>query len=184
MFVFIRTNGYAGSVKQGRESIEDLSNHNILKISVLHDVCRFLLVIHSSWNVMVHAQKPDFIFRAKRTSPFKSALGRQFSRLLAAEVCASALVMLDTPCSEVVWRVRATHCIHQFPLHFSSLRRRVPSHFNWTLPTYTSWCCRCNGLAVKVRIAVMFFNIHVFCTPVKKRTSHFELKCVFFSNST
>ena len=33
-------------------------------------------------------------------------------------VCASAAVMLDTPCSEVVWRVLATHCIHQFPLHF------------------------------------------------------------------
>ena len=57
---------------------------------------------------------------AKRTSPFKSAGGRQFSRLLAAEVCASAVVMLDTPCSEVVWRVLATHYIRQFPLHFSS----------------------------------------------------------------
>jgi len=31
-----------------------------------------------------------------------SRRGRQFSRLLAAEVCASAVVMLDTPCSEVV----------------------------------------------------------------------------------
>ena len=28
--------------------------------------------------------------------------GRQFSRLLAADVCASAVVMLNTPCSEVV----------------------------------------------------------------------------------
>jgi len=28
--------------------------------------------------------------------------GRQFNRLLATEVCASAVVMLDTPCSEVV----------------------------------------------------------------------------------
>ena len=55
---------------------------------------------------------------AKRTSPFKSAGGGQFSRLLAAEVCASAVVMLDTPCSEVVWRVLATHSIRQFPLHF------------------------------------------------------------------
>ena len=45
---------------------------------------------------------------AKRTSPFKSAGGRQFSWLLPAEVCASAVVMLDTPCSEVVWRVLAT----------------------------------------------------------------------------
>jgi hypothetical protein len=46
--------------------------------------------------------------------------GRQFSRLLAAEVCASAVVMLDTPCFEVVWRVLATHSIRQFPLHFPS----------------------------------------------------------------
>jgi len=43
---------------------------------------------------------------------------RQFSRLLAAEVCASAVVMLDTPCSKVVWMVLATHSIRQFPLHF------------------------------------------------------------------
>ena len=58
---------------------------------------------------MAHAQRPDFVFRAKRKSPFKSAGGRQFSRLLAAEVCAPAVVMLDTPCSEVVWR--------GYPLH-------------------------------------------------------------------
>ena len=36
---------------------------------------------------MAHAQKPDFVFRAKKTSPFKSAGGCQFSRLLAAELC-------------------------------------------------------------------------------------------------
>ena len=28
--------------------------------------------------------------------------------------------MLDTPCSEVVWRVLATHAIRQFPFHFPS----------------------------------------------------------------
>jgi len=43
-----------------------------------------------------------FRLSAKRTNQFKSAGGRQFSRLLAAEVCTSAVVMLDTPCSEVV----------------------------------------------------------------------------------
>ena len=42
-----------------------------------------------------------FRLPVKRASPFKSA-ERQFSRLLAAEVCASAVVMLDTPCSEIV----------------------------------------------------------------------------------
>ena len=46
----------------------------------------------------------------KRTSPFKSA-GGQFSRLLAAEVCASAVLVLDTPCSQIVWRVTG------YPLH-------------------------------------------------------------------
>ena len=76
---------------------------------------------------MAHAQKPDFVFRAKRTSPFKSAGGggRQFSRLLRSRGVRmrgsnggytvfrgsvkstgyplhSAVVMLDTPCSEVV----------------------------------------------------------------------------------
>ena len=55
---------------------------------------------------MVHAQKPDLVFQRNETSPFKFAgWGGQFSRLLAAEVCASAVVMvvmLDTPCSEIV----------------------------------------------------------------------------------
>jgi hypothetical protein len=71
------------------------------------------------WNVMTHAQKPDFVFR-RNGRVHLNRRGRQFSRLLAAEVCASGVVMLDTPCSEVVWRVLATHSIHQFPLHFPS----------------------------------------------------------------
>jgi len=84
---------------------------------------RYIVMLHVDcvWNVVAHAQKPDFVFRRNGTSPFKSAGGRQFSRLLAAEVCASAVVMLDTPCSEVVWRVLATHSTRQFPLHFPSL---------------------------------------------------------------
>jgi len=45
---------------------------------------------------------------------------RQFIRLLASEVCASAVVMLDTPSFEVAWRVPATHFIRQLPLHFLS----------------------------------------------------------------
>jgi hypothetical protein len=68
---------------------------------------------------MAHAQKPDFVFR-RNGRVHLNGQGRQFSRLLAAEVCVSAVVMLDTPCSEVVWRVLATHSIRQFPLHFPS----------------------------------------------------------------
>jgi len=73
-----------------------------------------------TFDVMAHAQEPDFVFRRNGTSSFKSAGRRQLSRLLAAEVCISAVVMLDTPCSEVVWRVLATHFIRQFPLPFPS----------------------------------------------------------------
>ena len=74
------------------------------------------------WNVMAHAQKPYFVFlRNGRVN--LNLRGRQFSRLLAAEVCASAVVMvimLQTPCSEVLWRVLASHSIRQFPFHFPS----------------------------------------------------------------
>jgi len=68
---------------------------------------------------MAHAQKPDSVFR-RNGRVHLNRRGRHFSRLLAAEVCESALVMLDTLHSEVVRRVLATHSIRQFPLHFPS----------------------------------------------------------------
>jgi len=74
---------------------------------------------------------------AKRTSWFKNQRGHQFSWLLAAEVCASVVVMLDTPCSKVVWRVLATHSIHQFPLHFPS--RASPCAITFQLDSTTIW---------------------------------------------
>jgi len=74
-------------------------------------------------NVMAHAQEPDFVFR-RNGRVHSNRRGRQFSRLLAVEVCASAVVMLDTPCSEVVWRALATHSIRQFPLQFPSRASR------------------------------------------------------------
>ena len=45
--------------------------------------------------------EPDFVF-LRNGRVHLNRLGLQFSRLLAAEVCASVVVMLDTPCSEVV----------------------------------------------------------------------------------
>jgi hypothetical protein len=76
-----------------------------------------LRTVDCVWNVMAHAQKPYFVFR-RNGRVHLNRRGRQFSRLLASEVRASLLVMLDTPCSEVVWRVLAIHSIRQFPLHF------------------------------------------------------------------
>jgi len=84
---------------------------------------------------MTHAQKPDFVFRRKGRVHLNRQ-GCQFSRLLAAEVCASAVVMLDAPCSEVVWRVLATHSIRQFPLHFTS--RASPCAITFQLDSTTN----------------------------------------------
>jgi hypothetical protein len=68
---------------------------------------------------MVQALRRDFVFR-RNGRVHLNRRGRQFSRLLAAEVGPSAAVMLDTPFSEVAWRVLATYSIPQFPLHFPS----------------------------------------------------------------
>jgi len=87
------------------------------------------------WNVMAHAYKTDFVFR-RNGRVHLNGLGCQFSRLLAAEVCASAVVMLDTPCSEAVWRVLATYSIRQFLLQFPS--RASPCDITFQLDS-TSW---------------------------------------------
>jgi len=65
------------------------------------------------WNVMAHAQKPDFFYQ-RNGRVHLNRRGLQFCRLLTAELCASAVVMLDTPRSEVVWRVLAAHSVHVF----------------------------------------------------------------------
>ena len=62
---------------------------------------------------MAHAQKPDLVF-LRNGRVHLNLRGRQFSRLLAAEVCASAVVMvvkLDAPCSEVACKTTG------YPLH-------------------------------------------------------------------
>jgi hypothetical protein len=81
-----------------------------------------VILVDCVWNAMAHAQKTDFFFR-RNGRVHLNRRGSKFSRLLTAEVCASALVMvvmLDTPRSEAVWRVPATHSIRQFPLRFPS----------------------------------------------------------------
>ena len=89
---------------------------------------------------MAHAQKPDFVFR-RNGRVHLNRRGRQFSLLLAAEVCASAVVMLDTPCSEVVCRVLVTRSIRQFPLHFPS--RASPCAITFQQGSTDQWFPKC-----------------------------------------
>jgi len=64
--------------------------------------------------VIAHTQKPDLVFQRKGRVHLNWRGGGQFSPLLAAEVCASAVVMvvmLATPCSEVECKTTG------YPLH-------------------------------------------------------------------
>ena len=115
---------------------------------------------------MAHAQKPDFVFR-RNGRVHLNRRGRQFSRLLAAEVCASAVVMLDTPCPEVVWRVLATHSIPQYPLHFPS--RASPFAITFQLDCTSS-------IALKLRVNVFVplrkrLELRALCFPLDQLTS-------------
>jgi len=106
--------------------------------------------VDACWNVMADAQKPDFVIR-RNGRVHLNRRRRQFSRLLAAELCSSAVVMvvmLDTPCSEVVWRVLVTHSMRQVPLHFPS--RASPGAITFQLESTISWpslceVCFCTG---------------------------------------
>jgi len=93
--------------------------------------------VQPSLNVMAHAHhKPDFVFRRNgRVHLNRPVGGRQFSRLLAAEVCASAVVMLEY----TMFRGSVKSTVYPTPfagfLPFTSppVGHRVPSHFNWSL---------------------------------------------------
>ena len=74
---------------------------------------------------MAHAQKPDFVF-PRNGRVHLNRWGLQFSRLLAPEVCASALVMLETPCSEAVWEYWLPTPFASFPFTSPPVRHRVP----------------------------------------------------------
>ena len=116
-------------------------------------------VVKCVWNVMAHEQKSNFIFR-RNERVHLNRRGRQFSRLLAAEVCAAAVVILDTPCSEVVWRVLATHSIRQFPFHFPSRTSPCAITFQLNSNTVRSGTHRrCCGLWYKGTKTVPFRGI-------------------------
>ena len=71
---------------------------------------------------MAHAQKPVFVFR-QNGRVHLNRRGRQFSRLLAWELCTSSCrvcTVRASLCSAVMWRLLVTHSILLFPLNFSS----------------------------------------------------------------
>jgi len=131
--------------------------------------------VNCFWTVMVHAQKPDFVFR-RNGRVHLNWQGLQFSRLLAAEMCSSAVVMLATPCSEVVWRVLATHSIRQFPLHFPS--RASPCAIRFQLDsTYSECVCSLSYPAYKAHAPYCF----ICCLPGSTLFFHITSQTAGFS---
>jgi hypothetical protein len=114
---------------------------------------------------MAYAQKPDFVFR-RNGRVHLSRRGRQFTRLLASELCTSACRVCTAHrslCSAVMWRLLVTYSILLFPLHFSTRTSpcaitfqlhctvcyRLPGLMKWTTvrdPTLRAWKLgKCRG---------------------------------------
>ena len=82
---------------------------------------------------MAHAQKTDLFFQ-RNGQVHLNWRGSQFSRLLAAEVCASAVVMvvmLDIPCSEIECKTTGyplhSHVSPSLPLPCVTVCHQVPT---------------------------------------------------------
>jgi len=84
---------------------------------------------------MAHAQKPHFVF-PRNVRVHSNRWGRQFSRQLAAELCA-ALVIPDISRSEVAWEHWVPTPFASFPLHFPSRASPFATTFR-TSSTYTA----------------------------------------------
>ena len=120
---------YEFYVQTQKENWCGFVSENAVKAYERVAVCIHSLLISAVkyvWNVIAHAQKPDFVF-PRNGRIHLNRCGRQFSRLLAAEVCTSALVMLDTPCSVVAWEYWLPTPFASFPFTSPPLRHHVPS---------------------------------------------------------
>ena len=91
---------------------------------------RFLMqwrVVELVRNLMAQAQKPHFVFLLNGRVHLNRRRS-QFSRMLAVEVWALALVMLDTLRSEVVWEYWLPTQFASFPFTSPPVRHSVPPH--------------------------------------------------------
>ena len=102
----------------------------------LENFAHLLNFVEASWDVMANAQKPDFVFRRnarphlnRQGASFQSTTGSRGVRISGSNV---GYTMLRGS----VWRLLATHCIRQFPLHFPS--RASPCAITFQLESTTT----------------------------------------------
>ena len=127
---------------------------------------------------MAHAQKPDLVFRAKRPSPFKSTRGASVQSTAGSR----GVRISGSNAGYTMFRgsVKSTgHPLYSrvSPYTSPTARRRVPSHFNGTLPTTSPTVDRhdkCNKI-----------NPLTPNDPYKGRTAPLTSKrCILYNYST
>ena len=105
-----------------------------------------------------------FGLSAKRTSPFKLA-GCQFSRLLAAEECASAVSDCIDRVPTYSARLLATHSIRIFPLHFptraSPCAIRFRTRYTAEPGPKTLFVQPCLSLGTQPKYGVVYFIFRI-----------------------
>jgi hypothetical protein len=116
---------------------------------------------------MAHAQKPDFVF-PRNVRVHLNRWRRQFSRLLAAEECSSAWVMLDTPRSEMAWEYWLPTPFASFPFTCPPMRHRVPPGSERAIPYI------CTGLRVYYSSFFPDFNDN-FTRQILEKYTHLNL---------
>jgi len=107
-----------------------------------------------------------FRLSGKRTSQFKLAWAsvQSTSGSRGVRISGGNSSNAGTPCSEVVWRVLATHSIRQFPLHFPS--RASPCAITFQLDSTTVSLRVCvNFPFIVARNAKQVFGHRISCRP-------------------
>jgi hypothetical protein len=167
-FLSNKSTDIKSSLEEKTASTRTINYHWMIGRRRLLDLVRIL---------MAYTQKPHFVFRLNgRVHLIRR--GSHFSRLLAAEVCASALVMLDTPRSEVVWEYWLPTPFASFPFISPPVRHRVPPHSERSIQIFI----QLNTL-IKNCLNQSVLEIHVFaflsCLSVMSlslgKINHFSL---------
>jgi hypothetical protein len=90
-----------------------------------------------------------------------SSFGETDESIEIGEGVSSAVEMLDTPCSEVAWRVLVTHSIRQFPLHFPSRASPCTITFQLECTSNTTNTILLCATALLKSLSPCFTNFHI-----------------------
>jgi hypothetical protein len=143
------------------------------------------LLVDCVWNVMAHAQEPDFVFRRNRRvylnrqrASVQSTTGSRGVRISGSNVGYTMFRGTDHLSSEVMWKVLATHSIRQFLPHFPS--RALPCAITFQLDSTT--CPRDGGTGWGPRKgvspnAVLLNKLIILSRPVVNKCPSFMEPC-------